>query len=233
MVMLNNVYLNYYFAECLANRFHGKTCFVSRRKKPINIPLTKPFYTLHSLVYKVLGHNGSFTPETLKKELTGPEMFQNVKISLEKTLGREVSKEEVLHYYYKLREHQNYGVNISTTDNGLPFLNNYQQTHKGLDWEESLQLATWYLNQDIVTNLHSFNYRNIILVQPELLTEKRNKNALDFFRALCNWSTRHTNWEIYSVTSQGIVYRYQNGSFQKIYYIDLNGGCNHTIAVSN
>jgi hypothetical protein len=70
------------------------------------------------------------------------------------------------------------------------------------------------------------------LVQPELLKEERNKNSLSFFQSLCRWSTRHTNWNIYAVTNQGKVYHYQDGIYKQI-NINLDGDCNHTIAVSN
>jgi hypothetical protein len=150
---------SYYYAEKLANRLNGRTCFISRKHSYVQ--LTRDFYTLHSLTYKVLRKSNSFSPKSLNQRLSGELMFQNVKISLEKTFNRKVSKKEVRYYYYKLRKHQNYGQNLNTVNRGLSLLKNYQEINDGLDWEESMQLATWYLEQDVVRTLYKFNYKNI------------------------------------------------------------------------
>lgn len=199
--------MNYYEEAIRTKQLNGKTCFISRVKEK---GMVDNFSTLHSLVYKVLKQSNNYpNKEDLNKKLTGGLMKKNIKQAALNTIGESLSDKQILDYYYSIRNYQNTG------EEGDCLLNNYKKI-KGdtMDWEESMQLATWYLNEDIVDSIDSFDFDNIVLLHPELLGQKRNKNALDLFLALCQWSIRHTNWNIYYVTQNGECCLYLKGSDQ-------------------
>jgi uncharacterized protein YbcV (DUF1398 family) len=198
--------------EEFTKQLQGRTCTTSRiKEKQVN----GYFCTLHSLVYKVLRKSSSDNEVVqLKKRLSGEETFENVQHATASIKGI-YSTRETLRYYYSLRAHQNYGTNISVLEGGTDLLNDYQAIKKDtMDWEESMQLATWYLKNDVVYSIEKFNFDNLVLLRPELLNQARNKNTLDFFKALSEWSSRHKKMNIYYVTSKGKAYIYTNGKYE-------------------
>lgn len=208
----------YIIGKKLAEVLDGRTCFTSRiKERDFNGYLA----TLHSLVYKVLRKSNTYNDrDNLQNKLLGKKMYDNV-VKATSDIGDASTSKIVLDYYYGLRLHQNYGPNLNSLNNGSDFLEKYQSL-KGdaMDWEESMQLATWYLKNDIVDSLENFNYDNIILFRPELLDKPWNRNARDFFQALCQWSERHTNLNIYYIYENGEIYHLADGEY-KLIYINL------------
>lgn len=215
--------MNYYqFAEAFANQQKGRTCLISRVKEQSNLNINQSFCTLHSLAYKILRRSNTFqNANCLNGKLSGDSTFNNVKFAIKKSLNEDITEDQALEYYYRLREHQNSGRNINSLQSGATVLHEYQFS-KGntMDWEESMQLATWYLNEEMVHSIDRFDYNNIILLQPDLLKRKSNKNALDFFQAFCKWSDNYTNWNIYLINRKGEVYHYQDTNYKIIKYKD-------------
>lgn len=199
--------MNYLQEELYTNQLIGKTCFISRVKEK-NIKCD--FSTLHSLVYKVLRKSNTYHNKSdLNKNLSGELMKEYIKRASIKSSGKTPSDKQLLTYYYSLRNHENSSTNFNKISEGNLLLNNYQQI-KGdeMDWEESMQLATRYLKDDIVKTIEKFDFDNIVLLQPELLNQKRNKNALEFFLAFRDWSIRHTDWNIFQINKNGEIYCY-------------------------
>ena len=221
--------MNIYSAgDRLVNNLNGETCFISRLKEQ---EVNGYFSTMHSLVYKVLRRGNAYrNRENLQEKLSGQLMFNNIRAALTNVLGYTPSNKQVLDYYYNLRTHQNYGTNINLLHNGNSLLETYQEIKNDtMDWEESMQLATWYLKEDIVHSIEKFNFNNVVLLRPELLNQERNKNARDFFLALCEWSERHTDWNIYLITKEESVYRYQDGKFKALNNNNLQGICQRQV----
>lgn len=202
-----------YYAQNFAKYINGSTCLVSRRKQNPNVVNEYPFYTLHQIADRVLRKTSN--PNYYVNRYKGEEMYKNVKYALHKTLGRIPTESEVKNACYQIRGHKNCSMNMNTVENGNQILSHYlSATGDGLDWEESLQIAAWYLNKDIVLTMHKFYFQNIILVQPELLELPSNKNAFNLFMAWCRWLEKYTNSNVYIINNQGVVWHFQNNQFQ-------------------
>lgn len=190
-----------------ANSLQGKTCFVSRVRKGINPIPGIPLFTLHQIVFKILksGERGQhFTPH-----LHGPES----KFILQKALqenGNLPNQLTVNEMDYRIRSHKNKAIDMNSDFTDAKYLSLYQQyLNNSLDWEDSLQLATWLIQNDDVRTLYKFSFQNIILVKPELLAQQNNRNAREFFEAWSEWITNYTRWNIYSINQYGIVTQIQ------------------------
>jgi hypothetical protein len=201
-----------YHAQELAENLKGSTCLVSRKRLKPHIICNYPFYTLHRISARVLQKTSN--PSYYIDRLAGEEMYRNVRYALTNNLGRIPTEAEVKDSYYQIRNHKNCALNMNTAVNGTQILSQYQKVSgEGMDWEESLQNATWFLNNNYISSLYKFHYQNIILVQPELLEKACNKNAFDLFMAWCKWMPKHTLSKIYVVKNEGMVWQYENNQF--------------------
>lgn len=177
----------------------GTTCYISRIKDHEANIGSQPFSTFHSIVYKILRRtNIGNNLKTLNALLVGEEMKELVKIALTQLFSQPPTEELFNLYYKHLRNHLNGVTHISTLQYGEQFLVIYENIkRKGLDWEESLQLATWYLENNHVDAIINFKFENLVLLNYDLLLHPRNKNALLFFKALCKWNNRNNAYNIY------------------------------------
>ncbi|CAM4101994.1 hypothetical protein BAQ48_00090 [Bacillus luti] len=202
----------YHLPIQFAQKLEGKTCFVSRVKKNIESHQEFPLFTLHQIVYKILrkGEKANYYTNRLAGETT----FSNVENAISSVTGHIPSDSAVKKIYYQIRAHKNQNINLKEFNNGSEYLQQYQ-AHLGdeLDWEDSMQTATWLLNHGNVSSLYRFLYKNIILVKPELLDLPTNKTAKKFFLAWCEWISNYTKWNIYVVDHRGQIKQYQNGTF--------------------
>lgn len=205
---------SFYFAQSFIENLEGRSCIVSRRHCPKEIVRPDNFFTLHQLVYKVLKIS------TSNFELSGELMFKYVRAALQDTFKVVPSKEKTATYYHSIRNHKNSLSNLRDLPKGLEVLNRYQKSiAEGMDWEDSMQSATWLLNNSHVTSLYKFQFNNIILVQPQLLLSESNKNALDFFFALSNWMENYTRNRVFTIDNQGVVKEFNQGNFEVIYFL--------------
>lgn len=176
----------------------GTTCYISRIKDHGQDIGRSSFATLHSLVYKVLRlTNVGYSRSGLHEILVGSEMKILVKRALTQILSISPTDQLVDDYYIALRKYEA-GEMVFNKPYGKSFLNAYNALKKkGLDWEESLQLATYYLENNHVGELKGFNFKNIILLNPELLKQPRNQNAYLFFKAFYKWNQKNNYYNIY------------------------------------
>jgi hypothetical protein len=203
---------SFFIAEQLINNLEGRSCIISRKHCPKEIVRPDNFFTLHQLVYKVLKVSAG------RFELSGELMIKYVGLALRDIFKTVPPMEKVLTYYYLIREHKNSLSKISELPKGLEVLSHYQKSiAEGMDWEDSLQSASWLLKKGYVNSLYHFQFDNIILVQPQLLGEKKNKNALEFFLALSNWMEDYTRNEVFTVNNQGVVMKFNQGNFEVIH----------------
>uniref|UniRef100_C5DB14 Uncharacterized protein n=1 Tax=Geobacillus sp. (strain WCH70) TaxID=471223 RepID=C5DB14_GEOSW len=190
----------------------GKTCFVSRVKKDIELCKEFPLFTLHQIVYKILrkGERANY----YTSRLAGEETFSNVRNAITAITGQTPNDSKVKEVYYQIRAHKNKSMDIREVHNGSQYLKQYQSYLKDeLDWDDSMQTATWLLKKGQVSSLYKFSFQNIILIKPELLEYPNNANAKDFFFTWCEWISDHTKWNVYMVDKQGQVKKYHNGCF--------------------
>lgn len=195
-----------------ANTLQGRTCFVSRVKKNTNLCAEYPLFTLHQIVYKVLKKSPAETYYT--NRLAGEFTFSNVENALITVNHSHPDPTKIKKVYYQIRSHKNQITDIQKTIEYKKYLQKYQEfLGDQMDWDDSMQTATWMLNQGNVSSLYKFPYDNIVLVQPELLNLPTNKNAKDFFLSWCEWISNYTKWNVYSIDKNGIAQKYNNGSF--------------------
>ena len=184
---------------------------ISRRHCPKEIVRPDNFFTLHQVAYKVLKKSSSGF------ELSGELMFEFVEKAVKEVFQVIPSEEEVTKYYRLIRDHKNNLHELKDLPMGFKVLTQYQKNiAEGMDWEDSLQSASWLLNNNYVTDLYKFEFNNIILVQPQMLLAENNKNALDFFLALSTWMEDYTRNSVFTVGEQGIVNVFSRGNFEEI-----------------
>lgn len=198
----------------------GKSCFISRVKHNIEQPSAEfPFFTLHSIVGKIIkkGEKSSF----YTSKFSGEDTFNNVKKAVKSVTDSTLYVHDT---YYKIRAHKNKSFDIRTEDQGAQYLYQYQShLEDGIDWDDSMQTATWMLKNSPISSLNNFPYQNIILIQPELLGQARNHNAKEFFKTWCEWIEDYTNWNIYIVDNKGNTFQLNNGKLQNIKSSVSNG----------
>jgi hypothetical protein len=204
---------SYFVAQRFIQQLCEPTLILSRKHPPKSIVRPKNFMTMHSLISRIFEHYRSETNRAHLLNLAGYEMYSYVKAALTQALGRKPHDDEVKHFYYQLRLHKNGQNSLKQQPNGAFFLSCYNSIlQDGLDWDDSFHSAIWMLENDYVTDIKNFRYRNIILVQPDLLEEPRNKYAKKFFYTLCAWIKRHKDWNIF-IADQNSVRVYENGKF--------------------
>lgn len=198
-----------YYAQKLIDSLEGRSCMISRINCAEEIERPDNYFTLHQVVYKVLKKSDSGF------ELSGELMFKFVRLALQEVFKEFPSKEDVLRYYHLIRGHKNSLQELKNLPKGSEVLSHYQRSiAEGMDWEDSLQSASWLLKNGYITSLYQFKFNNIILVQPQLLLQPRNKNSLAFFLALSTWMEDYTRNRIFVVSNQGVVKQFLQGEFK-------------------
>ena len=195
-----------------ASSLRGKSCFVSRVKHNVQESAGYPLFSLHQIVGKIIkkGETGGY----YTNKFAGESTYTNVENAVMSVTGSTLHTTDT---YYQIRAHKNKSFDIRNAHQGSQFLTHYQNhLQDGLDWDDSMQTATWMLEHSPVSSLNNFSYQNIILVQPELLGQSRNRNAKEFFITWCNWIENYTRWNVYIVNNSNKVFKLQDGKFQRI-----------------
>lgn len=189
-------------AEGLSNRFRGNSHIVSRRKlRDTNgyyMKETKEihyFQTFHSLAAKVLPkYSTDSVPGILKTgALSGDSMYDCV----DKAVGvyyavKDLEGADVTAYYKAIRLYENDRIDsLVELEGGYEIYEMYQSfMDRKLDWEESIKLATYYLENDIVTSVEDLPTRYII-VDADALLEDSNENIGRFYAEFYKWCIRN------------------------------------------
>lgn len=191
-------------AEKLSTKLaNGHTHFISRKKLRASngyyyndVDEVHFFQTFHSLAAKILPkhtvHNNSIgLPKT--GSLSGEDMYASVKNAVKKYDTAHDLKDSDINVYYKaIRLYENGRKDsLAELEAGHQIFESYQDIMaKKLDWEDSISLAIYYLDRDIITNVEGLPKRYIIL-DPEALLEDRNKNVAHFMISFYRWTFRN------------------------------------------
>lgn len=204
-------------AEKLADSLEGKTHIVSRYKVRDENGWYESngndycFYTFHSLVYKVL----PMGTEIAEESLTGEIMYSMVNQAATTVLNIEQSDEVVRQYYELIRLYSN-NHNIDLLESilfGKEVYAEYQYLMTGnLDWEDSVLVATKYLESSLF-QARKVNVDNLIVLYPEVLFEESNSNVIRFFKSFYrNYSHSGVSINLYLLSENRMVYPFIQGN---------------------
>lgn len=216
-------------AEKLSDKIaNGPTHFISRKK----LKETNGFYyneenkihyfqTFHSLAAQVLpkySFDDILAKELKRGKLAGEEMYTNVKVAVELyNLVYRLENQDVDMYYKAIRVYENSRIDsLADLEAGLEIYKKYQKLmKKKLDWEDSIKLATHYLEYDIITSVEGLPKRYVIL-DPEALLEDRNENIARFMISFYQWTIRNSHdINFMFLKNNKIIVPYIRGVMQK------------------
>lgn len=219
-------------AERLSDKLSGESHIISRRKLRENNGFYTNkssdiyfFQTFHSLAAKILPKYSIIeTPQEVnKKKLGGDEMFKSVENALELyNIINDTDKDEVKDYYYAIRMYENgYDQSLLELEAGFEVYDLYLMfMEKKLDWEESIRLATYYLDFDLITSVKKLPNRYII-VDADVLLGDSNSNITNFLVAFYKWNVRNQKQiNIYFLKNNKNLTPFINGNQTKEIHIE-------------
>lgn len=65
------------------------------------------------------------------------------------------------------------------------------------------------LPKKLVNSIYHFEFENLILIRPELLSKPNNRNVSLFFEALCNGNAKRNIYNIYIFDNNGLKRLYE------------------------
>ncbi|OJF96168.1 hypothetical protein [Alkalibacterium sp. 20] len=225
-------------AESLSDVLSDRSYIVCRRKLiEHNGPYIKEgreftFCTFHSLAYSVL------PKETIEKPnmKNTMHMFNLVKEAHKAALGYVENDLTVIGYHYKaIRLYENTLDKERCFDKlfaGIEVYQEYKKLLKGkLDWENSIQLAKYYLEDNLIDSIRS-EASNLIIIGSESVSNDSNSNIKEFLKQFGQWHLRnHKDLNIFLLKNNKDLISIVNGIelptvnvFEAInQFSDLNG----------
>lgn len=204
-MMNDNNKLVAYLAACQPH-ISGSICFTSRKKEGMNNTILEPkdgigFGTLHCLADKVL--NVRRRPHYLDSMWRLVE--QSLELVTQLSTTPEIKQGQILEAYRFIRKMEN-GDFLAEYEFEEIFeiYEALKEKKGGYDWEDSIVVATFYLEEE---GHYRLPYDNLVLINLESLLQSENTNILRFYTTLCtHLSTQGT--KCYMIDKDMQIYQY-------------------------